>query len=93
MATTSKEGSRRANYPISVTRHCHGKPIPYRRKLIGQKLKQYIASMRHAIHSFIINHATFQAELELVLTSINTTILESQVRVHVLALELPQLSM
>ena len=49
--------------------------------------------MRRAIHSFIINHATLQAELELVLTSINTTILESQVCVHVLALELPQLSM
>ena len=24
---------------FSVTRHCHGRPIPYRRKLIGQKLE------------------------------------------------------
>ena len=78
---------------LRACRHCHGKPIPYRRKLIGQKLKQYIASRCRAIHSFIISHAICQAGLELVLQTINTTILEGQVCVHVLALELPQLSM
>ena len=40
---------------FSVTRHCRGKPIPDRRKLIGQILEWGITSWHHTIHSVTTN--------------------------------------
>lgn len=39
-----------------VTRYCHGSPIYYHRKLIGQKLERTIVILRHTIWKVIITH-------------------------------------
>ena len=57
-----------------VTRQCHGRPIVYRLKLIGQKLKWTIARKTYAIRLVILHHHQATLTNGLVLYLINATL-------------------
>ena len=58
---------------FSVTRHCYGGPIPYHRKLTGQKLERLVAK---GDQYFIINHQEHNRSWK-VWNLINTTLHKS----------------
>src|SRR5262249_18297626 len=78
---------------FSVTRYYHGRRITYHRKLIRQTLERYIASTRTVRLAKLFRFTKRRAETRLVFILINALV-PSRVRafMHVLALELPQLS-
>ena len=58
---------------FSVTHHCHGRPIPYHRKLIGQILERLVAK---SDQYFIMNHQEHNRSWK-VWNLINTTLHKS----------------
>ena len=58
---------------FSVTRQCHGRPIPYHRKLIGQKIERLVAK---SDQYFIMNHQEHNRSWK-VWNLINTTLHKS----------------
>ena len=79
---------------FSVTRCNHGRPLPYHRKLIGQKFECTIAGTRPCdSSSYHESPRVRRLPPALALDLINTSLPQSRDFLHVLALELLQLSM